>query len=266
MGGKFSYRSSYRSFALEGASRLTPTPRFTAPRPGGSISPVRSKRGGAPLATAGGGAGFPPPPFWGKPTWFCAAKPFAPFAPTPFGGPVRGARALGDSGKLVSRDGQSGRSVGMRRDGEVDQDWKCQICQIEPTPAPNSRFVPKRTSGTHHVRGVGKFPGKFAICDGPSANCLRCCCRPAAPAGAPANKPNMLSRGTAMRRSRCFLRGGLKNAGAYTGSTPRPRNLRGCYVRRTQSSSREHGKRANATAATRGVCAAATQPRGVSKD
>ena len=63
------------------------------------------------------------------------------------------------------------------------------------------RFVIRPETGIPgDVRGMGKFPGRFAIWLGPSANCLRCCCLPPAP-GAPANKPNMLSLGTAMSGS-----------------------------------------------------------------
>jgi len=74
-----------------------------------------------------------------------------------------------------------------------------------------------------HVRGIGKFPGRFAICEGPRANCLRRSCLPPTP-GAPANSPNMLSLGTAMGAQRRFLGGDLKDARGLgaDGATTRP--------------------------------------------
>ena len=74
-----------------------------------------------------------------------------------------------------------------------------------------------------HVRGIGKFPGRFAICEGPRANCLRRSCLPPTP-GAPANSPNMLSLGTAMGAQRRFLGGDLKDARGLgaDGATARP--------------------------------------------
>ena len=123
-------------------------------------------------------------------------------------------------------------------------------------PRARSRFLTGAGARGAHARGIGKFPGRFAICEGPKANCLRRSCLPPTP-GAPANSPNMLSLGTAMGAQRRSLGGDLKDARAASVPTTRPLGP-GDVGRREPGSDAVGVERACATVGDALVCAAAT--------